>query len=319
MVNLALALCGGAFTGGAFELGALLALEHLTGKQFIDYDAFTGISIGAFGAAFLANEIPVKEIIRAITGHSTILGKIPLEICFNLNKAERYLADLLNDVGTNYFNDLEKNLILSATNLNSGKRAIFAHQKFAYEINKLDDFVSDVQISEAVVTSGAVPFLFKPRLIQGEYYVDAEIHNTSNMGLLFDMTQPDYMIVINPLVPLQSSKLTSRIHPYKLGRQVLSIFVHSRLQYSKEYQQIIEGNKVLQITPAPEDKCMEAVAFRFWNLLELIESGYSRVVNLYFDNLSEYNLFFNSVGLQCDDYKFNQYLSTRYKKSFLLD
>ncbi|MFH1275894.1 MAG: patatin-like phospholipase family protein [Candidatus Woesearchaeota archaeon] len=305
MVKSALSLCGGALTGGGFELGALLALEHLTDKEFVDYDAFTGISIGSFGAAFLANGISVKEMIKLVNFKSD-LGRIPLLTMLSMDRVDTFLSGIFSKPRNNYFHNLRKDLVLSATNLQTGSRAVFANPGLASRVDSSDEFLGDVTISKAVTASSAVPFLYKPVEINGEFYIDAEVHNTSNIGLLFELTSPDYMIVINPLVPLSASKL-SRYKPIKFGRQVLSIFVHSRLQYSREHEEILKENKILSITPDPNDAHMEAMPFNLFKLNKCIQSGYDSVCDLFNSDPEHFVEFFNEFGLECNDYMFREY------------
>jgi len=72
---LALVLAGGAVTGGAFKLGGLKAFSRfMMNRRFKDFDIFVGVSAGSIIAAFLANAIPIGQIIRSLEGKKGMLA-----------------------------------------------------------------------------------------------------------------------------------------------------------------------------------------------------------------------------------------------------
>jgi len=72
---LALVLAGGAVTGGAFKLGGLKAFSRfMLNHRFKDFDMFIGVSAGSILAAFLANAIPIGQIIRSLEGKKGMLA-----------------------------------------------------------------------------------------------------------------------------------------------------------------------------------------------------------------------------------------------------
>ncbi len=73
--KLALVLAGGAVTGGAFKLGGLKAFSRfMVNRRFKDFDIFVGVSAGSIIAAFLANAIPIGQIIRSLEGKKGMLA-----------------------------------------------------------------------------------------------------------------------------------------------------------------------------------------------------------------------------------------------------
>ncbi len=73
--KLALVLAGGAVTGGAFKLGGLKAFSRfMMNCRFKDFDIFVGVSAGSIIAAFLANAIPIGQIIRSLEGKKGMLA-----------------------------------------------------------------------------------------------------------------------------------------------------------------------------------------------------------------------------------------------------
>ena len=73
--KLALVLAGGAVTGGAFKLGGLKAFSRfMVNRRFNNFDIFVGVSAGSIIAAFLANAIPIGQIIRSLEGKKGMLA-----------------------------------------------------------------------------------------------------------------------------------------------------------------------------------------------------------------------------------------------------
>src|ERR1700722_3286177 len=64
----ALVLGGGGFTGGAYEIGALRALDLLAVNSTVNnFDVYIGTSAGAFIAALSANGVTPEEMMRVVT------------------------------------------------------------------------------------------------------------------------------------------------------------------------------------------------------------------------------------------------------------
>lgn len=80
--TVALVLAGGAFTGGAFKLGALKALDDvLLGRKTTDFDLYVGLSAGALLAAPLSAGITPADMLPSLKGGAgafTPLGALDL-------------------------------------------------------------------------------------------------------------------------------------------------------------------------------------------------------------------------------------------------
>ena len=74
--KVALVLCGGAISGGAFKLGGpIVPNSFLANRKTTDMDLYLGISAGAFLSAPLSAGIPPEELFLSIRGESEKIGQ----------------------------------------------------------------------------------------------------------------------------------------------------------------------------------------------------------------------------------------------------
>ena len=107
---------------------------------------------------------------------------------------EAYMREIVNSFGgTNDFGKLRQQLYVIATDLDSGKRALFG-----------PDSNQDVPISLAIAASTAVPLLYRPVRIADHDYVDGSVRGNASIDLAIERGAT-LVIVINPLVPFDNS------------------------------------------------------------------------------------------------------------------
>ena len=284
-----LALAGGGPLGGIYEVGALLALtDSLEGVDFCELDVYVGVSSGSFVAAALANGISPAQMYRlfiddgadaALTPEiflrpalsefahrmallpwlavraalqalrdpfrqgvmeslATLSHAIPTGM-FDNRSIDRFLQHLFSASGrTNDFRALDRKLFLVATNLDSGASVTFGAPGR-----------DDVPISKAIEASAALPGLFPPVRIGGEYFVDGALNKTLHASVALD-EDVDLLLCVNPLVPFDASGATKngRTTVDKLSHgglpvvlsQTFRAIIHSRMKvgmdkYHREY------------------------------------------------------------------------------------
>ncbi len=110
---------------------------------------------------------------------------------------ERQLARVFSAPGrTNDFRQLQRKLVLVATDLDSGEAVPFGQPGF-----------DDVPISLAVQASAALPGLFAPVAVKGRTCVDGALKKTLHATVLLDAGL-DLLICLNPLVPFDATHAT---------------------------------------------------------------------------------------------------------------
>lgn len=202
----------------------------LAGRKLADADAFSGISSGAIAAGLHANGVPIKEIIRAIYGTSQVFEPVKSGTLFELagkDIAQRLLTETLSWAGfdpskwvkkffrsvptgifrgesiekfvreaiekmgkSNDFRELEKILLVGATDQDSFKHTIFG-----------SGFVDTVPISQSIAASCSFPPIFTPVSIDGRYYMDGQVTKTCNPDALVALGCR-LVFILDPVQPL---------------------------------------------------------------------------------------------------------------------
>jgi predicted acylesterase/phospholipase RssA len=169
---------------------------------------------------------------------------------------DTFLSRLFTAPGrTNDFRKLQHKLFLVATNLDSGASVAFGGRGHDH-----------VPISKAVEASSALPGLFPPVHIAGEYYVDGALNKTLNASVALD-EGVDLLLCVNPLVPFDASKAArgGRVTVEKLNHgglpmvlaQTLRAIIHSRMKVGMEkYDRQYPHADIVLFEPDREDADM---------------------------------------------------------------
>ena len=119
----------------------------------------------------------------------------------------RYVEEALDDPDrSNDFRELDRELYLTATDLDTTERVVLGEGEWA-----------DVPISTAVAASGALPVVYDPVRINGREFIDGGIRSTTNVDVAVERGAK-FIVVINPIVPYVND-FTKRI-PTVFGDRV---------------------------------------------------------------------------------------------------
>ena len=165
-----------------------------------------------------------------------------------LNKA------LVQQNKSNRFSELDRELFVIATNLDSGERTVFG--KGSNE---------DTPISLAVAASSAVPLLYKPVRIGNQEYVDGGLRGNASIDLAIEHGA-DLIVCINPMVPFynwdresggklqQDRGYLSEKGIQSIANQTLRITTHAGLHYHiKQLRRSNPQVDIILIEPSIED------------------------------------------------------------------
>jgi NTE family protein len=186
---------------------------------------------------------------------------------------------LTTDGRSDSFADVQRDLHIVATDLNSGERVVFSpHEN------------SDVPISLAVAASTCLPPVYKPVAIGNKVYVDGGLRGTASLDIAREHGA-DLIVCVNPLVPYNNSAWDSK--PFfapdggylsKKGMQAIlsqssRISTHAGLHYQvKQIRKHHPDIDVIVIEPRPDDCQMFYYnIMRYSVLLMLAEHGFESV------------------------------------------
>ena len=234
-----LVLAGGGVAGYGFHAGVLRALEAETGWDPRSAEVILGTSSGSIVAAILRAGIDTKglkqraldraegaettESLEAVAGAANLrmpaiwkgpaspkllLSELrrgrrlrPSNLVTGVLPSGRLPTAPLGDVIRPYHQEgwPSKTLWITATNLATGRRAVFGR----------DDQATDV--ATAVEASCAIPAYFVPVAINGEHYIDGGMRSPDNADLLADHAL-DVVVISSPLSIDQPEPRRSPIH-----------------------------------------------------------------------------------------------------------
>ncbi len=192
---------------------------------------------------------------------------------------ERYMREAIGAVGaSNNFDSLAKELYIIATDLSSGRRAVFGPD---------DD--RNVPISLAVAASAALPIVYKPVVIEGREYVDGGMGGTASLDIAIEHGAT-LVVCVNPLVPYDdqterpagsgdASRTFTRRGLSAIASQVSRIFVHSGLKYHvKQLRRQHPEVDIILIEPRPDDQMLAfGNIMRYSERLAIARHGFEAV------------------------------------------
>jgi len=280
--------------------------DALEGIDLTDLHGYIGVSAGAYNAAFLAGGFAPSHTRRIVVDNESstfnlspasmirfsykellnlwrvlpsasfhLLGSLlrhPREVnlldtitkvsralpyaFFDTTLIETILEDLFVSFGTpNDFRELEKTLYIVATQLDTGEVIRFGSEGHDH-----------VPISRALRASQAIPGIFPPVEIDGDYYIDGGLKKSFHASSLYD-EGADLILCINPMVPYDKRLVdTSGGHkPMSLMDkdwrsitfQGVAQLTHSRLRLGLEqYKTQYPDRELLLIEPSGGDETM---------------------------------------------------------------
>ena len=200
---------------------------------------------------------------------------LPLGL-FRSDKLEAQLADVFSAEGrTNDFRALRPFLRIVAANVDTAEITTFG-----------DAATAHVPISKAVQASVALPLLYAPVEVDGQYYIDGAARRTLHASAALDQGT-DLLFCINPIVPIRNKPPASAQEadwPSLVDHGLLSVLtqtfrmlVYSRMQVGfRSYTHRYPDADVILFEPTPEDfQLIFSNLFSFSNRRAVAEQAYA--------------------------------------------
>jgi NTE family protein len=208
------------------------------------------------GAELLRSLLRVREL-SAIDLGVALAETLPTGL-YSGSGIGDYVEGVLADTGHNDFRLMDRELYITATDLDTTERIVFGEKGWA-----------DVPISKAIECSTALPIVYKPVELKGRQMVDGGIRSTTNVDIAVERGAK-FIVVVNPIVPYVND--FSKTIPTMLGarvrrvsdmgmpaiaNQTFRILSHARLHQSVErWQEKYPGVDIVLVEPEPDDELM---------------------------------------------------------------
>ena len=200
---------------------------------------------------------------------------------------------------TDAFEDLDKDLFITATDLDTAERIVFG----APDMPK-------APISHAVAASAAVPIIYEPVKIGGREYLDGGLRSATNLDIAL-ANGADFVVLINPLVPYLHDRrylLRAFDSPIRhvseggLGRLVAQVFrIMAHAQLEKELDLLTHkypDADVLVIEPRADDEHLFVFNLMDYSAREqLAKDGFEQVAVELVTNFPEVKRLFGKTGI----------------------
>jgi predicted acylesterase/phospholipase RssA len=229
---------------------------------------------------------------------------LPTGLYSNAGLAD-YVAEVLTDAGrVNDFRLLERELYLTATDLDTTERIVFG-----------EDGWQDVPISKAVQCSTALPIVYKPVDLKGRQMVDGGIRSTTNVDIAVE-NGAKFIIVVNPLVPYVNDfektiptvtgnrvRRVSDMGLPAIGNQTFRLIAHARLHQSvAQWQERYPGVDIILVEPEPTDELMFGTPIMDYSRrLDIARHGFESVTATLAQDYDRYKEIAERHGLEISE------------------
>lgn len=220
---------------------------------------------------------------------------------------ERYLAGILGEDGrTNDFRELQQELYLVATDLDTCERVVFGSEGF-----------DDVPISTAVRASGALPMVYSPVVVGDRELIDGGIISTTNLDIAV-RAGADLIVVINPIVPFvkesgedeqlddasaTSARRVSEMGFPRIGYQAFKLLAHRRLhEAAAMWGERYPGVDIVLIEPELSDELMfKTSMMNFASRIEIARHGFQSVTYHLLGEYERYREIWGRHGIEISE------------------
>jgi NTE family protein len=218
---------------------------------------------------------------------------------------ERYLASVLREDGrTNDFRELQQELYLVATDLDTCERIVFGSEGF-----------DDVPIATAVRASGALPMVYAPVAVGERELIDGGIVSTTNLDVAV-RAGADLVVVINPIVPFlndfsdqlddasaTSARRVSEMGFPRIGYQAFKLLAHRRLhEAAAVWGERYPGVDIVLIEPDLTDELMfKTSMMNFASRIEIARHGFQSVTYRLLGEYERYREIWGRHGIEISE------------------
>lgn len=234
---------------------------------------------------------------------------LPSGIFTNKRLAHYLRQNMIRNKMPNSFRVLKrmtgKSLYITAMNLDTAERVVFG-----------PDEKNDIDITDAVQASSAIPGFYKPARIKGVDYIDGGVRKTANIDLAIEKGA-DLVICYNPFRPYNNEIFLEyireenryitkrkRLSDWGLGtvlNQVFRTLFHSRLEFGlKNLENDPNFNKdIILVEPSDDDNDFFTLnPLFFWNRAKAAKLGFDSVTDSITQHYDQISKILDAYGIQ---------------------
>lgn len=215
-----------------------------------------------------------------------------------------YVREALAKQGINdSFESLERDLFLTATDLDSGERIVLGDP---------DGDWSSVPVSKAVECSTALPMIYEPVEVNGRTLIDGGIYSTTNVDVAVDRGAK-FIVVINPIVPYlndrdsdlptvsgQEVRRIADMGVPAIANQTFRLLLHQRLHGVVDFwKEKYPGVDIILFEPELDDELMFGTSImNYSRRIEIASHGFETVTARLADDYSSLKDVCEQHGIQ---------------------
>jgi predicted acylesterase/phospholipase RssA len=216
-----------------------------------------------------------------------------------------YVSEVLTDAGrANDFRLLERELYLTATDLDTCERIVFGEEGW-----------NDVPISKAIECSTALPIVYKPVELKGRQLVDGGIRSTTNVDIAVEKGAK-FIVVVNPLVPYVNDfeetiptvfgtrvRRVSDMGLPAIANQTFRLIAHARLHEAvAQWEEKYPGVDIILLEPEPTDELMFGTPIMDYSRrLQIARHGFESVTATLAQDYDRYKEIAERHGLEISE------------------
>jgi NTE family protein len=254
-------------------------------------------------AGMARNLLPRARDLSAIDVGYALAEHLPKGLYSNQGLG-RYVREALATKGINdSFDALEKDLFLTATDIDSGERIVMGDP---------DGDWGGVPVSKAVECSTALPLVYEPVEVNGRTLVDGGIYSTTNVDVAVERGAR-FIVVINPMVPYlndrdsdlptvsgQEVRRISEMGVPAIANQTFRLLLHQRLHAVVGFwKEKYPGVDILLLEPELDDELMFGTSIMDYSRrLEIASHGFETVTHRLAENYAMYKEVAEKHGIE---------------------
>jgi len=216
----------------------------------------------------------------------------------------RYVREVLATQGViDSFDALQRDLYLTATDLDSGERVVLGDSEGDWP---------DIPISTAVQASTALPLVYKPVEVNGRTLIDGGIYSTTNVDVAVERGAK-FIVVVNPMVPYVNDRNeglpTVSGGPVRrivdmgvpaIANQAFRLLLHQRLSIAvKSWNERYPGVDIVLFEPDLDDELMFGTSImNYSRRLDIAAHGFESVTARLAENYDHYTEIAEKHGLE---------------------